>query len=455
MAVWSSVQISDLSEDFRLDAEYYQPEYLEQERAMARLRTKALATVANISDGNHLSIAEEFADEGVRYLRGQDLADFFISDADPVYIPERTYQSLARSHMLPGDVLVGIVGTIGSIGFVTSRHGKLTGNCKLAIVRPHSLPNEYIAAYLASHVGSNEIQRRIRGAVQMGLILPDLKRLPIVLPSDKECEAVVADVKTAKRMREQSRALVHDAEQLLTEALGLSHLDLSESLCYEQDISDLHTASRFGAEYFMPCKGRVLSALRSQEGYPLSFYYNSIRDVFVPENARRGEIVRNFDLGDALDPVLDDRREPVLASDVGSIKKKFNAGDLVISRLRSYLQQIALIRTSSEVPCVGSSEFIVLRPKDGFKSRLSPQTLLVFLRSLPVQTILRWSQDGSQHPRFDEKDLLAIPIPISVEKISARVEAFVNDALDARSKSILALESAKHRIERLVTQQMS
>jgi hypothetical protein len=133
MAVWSSVQVDDLSKDFRLDAEHYKPEYLTQERATTKRRSVELQTVADVSDGNHLSIAEEFSESGVRYLRGQDLSDFFISDADPIYIPERIYGTLTRSHMLAGDVLVGIVGTIGSVGLVTKRHGNLTGNCKLAI----------------------------------------------------------------------------------------------------------------------------------------------------------------------------------------------------------------------------------------------------------------------------------------------------------------------------------
>src|SRR5258708_35512546 len=114
MAVWSSVELASLSKDFRLDAEHYQPKYLAQEKVTTKLRSVELRTVADVSDGNHLSIAEEFSETGVRYLRGQDLSDFFISDADPIYIPERIYKTLSRSRMLAGDVLVGIVGTIGS-----------------------------------------------------------------------------------------------------------------------------------------------------------------------------------------------------------------------------------------------------------------------------------------------------------------------------------------------------
>ena len=450
MAVWSCVEIDNLSEDFRLDAEHYQPEYLRQEKAMAKLPHVELRTVADVSDGNHMSIAEDFAEKGVRYLRGQDLSDFFISDADPIYIPERTYTGLSRSHMFPGDVLVGIVGTIGSVGLVTNRHGKLTGNCKLAIIRTRSLPAEYIATYLASRVGQNEIQRRVRGAVQMGLILPDIKALPIVVPNDTQRDAIVNLVKGAERNRELCRELVAQAENLVAESLGLLNLDLSESLFYERDFADFQTANRFGAEYFMPCKQRVLDALAKQPGRLLSEHCQSVRDLFDATDARRGEQVRNFDLTAALEPVLDDSMETMPAAEIGSTKKKFQAGDVVISRLRSYLREIAVVRTSPAVAAIGSSEFIVLRPRENAKSKLTPETLLIYLRSLPVQTILKWSQDGSAHPRFDEDDLLAIPVPDSVVRIAPKIDALVNEALTARAEAARLLEEAKAEVERLV-----
>jgi len=42
---------------------------------MAKLSSVELRKVADVSDGNHLSIAEDFVEEGVRYLRGQDLSE--------------------------------------------------------------------------------------------------------------------------------------------------------------------------------------------------------------------------------------------------------------------------------------------------------------------------------------------------------------------------------------------
>lgn len=447
MAVWSVVKTSDLAPDMRLDAEHYRPEYLKQEAAMTARRTTLLRDVATISDGNHLSIAEEFGDEGVRYLRGQDLGDFFISDADPIYIPEKVYYTLGRSHMQAGDVLVGVVGTIGSIGLVTERHGKLTGNCKLAIVRAKKLPSEYIAAYLASRLGQNEIQRRIRGAVQMGLILPDLRDIPVVMPTDAQRNAVVKAVKGAQTERKHAADALDAAETLLVSALGLDHIDLSPSRSYSRPFKDLIAGHRFGAEYYMPCKQRALDALAAMPHSTLHDHAPNIRDLWEPESVGKGAMVRNFDLGDALEPFLDDTKDPMPAAEVGSTKKKFKAGDVVVSRLRSYLREIAVARTGSGVPCVGSSEFIVLRPTG---KGLSAETILVYLRCPLVQTILKWSQDGSNHPPFNEDDLMTLPVPDKLREVSPKIERHVQAAIASRQEAVRLLDNAKTIVQKAI-----
>ena len=154
----------------------------------------------------------------------------------------------------------------------------------------------------------------------------------------------------------------------------------------------------------MPAKEQVRRSLGASPGRLLSDRVDSIRDQWLPEGAVPGTLVRNYDVTDALVPILDAEKEPSSAEDIGSMKKVLRDGDVAMSRLRAYLKEIAVVRTSGNIISVGSSEFIVLRPKDNI---ISPETLMVFLRSAPVQTILKWCQDGSQHPRFSESDLLA------------------------------------------------
>jgi|ERR1039458_1743642 restriction endonuclease S subunit len=447
MAVWSSVEVTSLSKDFRLDAEHYRPEYLAQEKATTKRRSVELRTVADVSDGNHLSIAEEFSESGVRYLRGQDLSDFFISDADPIYIPEKTYRTLTRSHMLVGDVLVGIVGTIGSVGLVTKRHGDLTGNCKLAIIRARALPAEYIAAYLTSRIGQNEIQRRIRGAVQMGLILPDLKTLPILIPTEKERDAIANLVKDAERSRERSRDLIAEADDLLTDSIGLSHLNLPETLHYERDFTELSAARRMDAEYFSP-RYQTALAILGKQGRSMGDVANLAQRRFQPETFKGRGTFQYIEISSLQGDGLTDA-EPIEASAAPSRAQWIvEANDVITSTVRPIRRLSALI-SPRQAGYVCSSGFAVLEPKKG-AAGIEPEVLLTFLRLPIICEILDLHTTASMYPAISTARLMTIPIATPTKSIRDKVVSRVRAAFDARAEVSRLLDEAKFAIERMV-----
>lgn len=72
---------------------------------------------------------------------------------------------------------------------------------------------------------------------------------------------------------------------------------------------------------------------------------------------------------------------------------------------------------------------------------------MIFLRSHPVQTILKWSQDGSSHPRFREEVLPQIPIPEPVIQLVPTLNSVVDLSLKRRTEAKKLLERAKAAIE--------
>src|SRR5206468_641284 len=114
--------------------------------------------------------------------------DLFIENARPVYIPESTYnqKQMTRSHVLPGDVLLTIVGTVGNLSLVTDTIKKSTGARHIANLRPISeLSSEYIASFLRSKYGQVQLERMIRGTVQKGILLEDFDQIQLYPCSSK------------------------------------------------------------------------------------------------------------------------------------------------------------------------------------------------------------------------------------------------------------------------------
>jgi type I restriction enzyme, S subunit len=56
-------------------------------------------------------------------------------------------------------------------------------------------------------------------------------------------------------------------------------------------------------------------------------------------------------------------------------------------------------------------------------------------------------KDGSNHPRFQERELLAIPIPEEVMKVGKQLSVMVKEAIAARQESRRLLDMAKRTVE--------
>jgi hypothetical protein len=117
-----------------------------------------------------------------------------------------------------------------------------------------------------------------------------------------------------------------------------------------------------------------------------------------------------LDTGDAREGVVVSRKEAVEPGGLRSAKKVVEQGDVIISRLRPYLRQVAFIDAelcdrAEHVVC--STEFYVLRAKGSG----SLAFLVPWLLSDPVQAVLAAAQEGGHHPRFSSDVLRDLPIP--------------------------------------------
>ena len=155
-----------------------------------------------------------------------------------------------------------------------------------------------------------------------------------------------------------------------------------------------------------------------------------------------------LDTSNAKEGIICGVRPSIEAMHVGSMKKIIQPNDVIISRLRPYLRQVAFV--DSQIPFMGddvllvcSTEFYVLRSK----SKQSIAFLVPFLLSQPVQAVLAAAQEGGHHPRIDDETLLSLPVPMNlVEKrddISAQVEGSVRAYRQSEQSIITAIQVAE------------
>ncbi len=102
-----------------------------------------------------------------------------------------------------------------------------------------------------------------------------------------------------------------------------------------------------------------------------------------------------------------------------STKTSLHAGDVIVSRLRPYLRQVALIDDAlfhhpdndASRPVLCSTEFYVLRQRDS--DGPPPACIVPYLLSIPVQSALLAAQSGGHHPRVPKDVLMSLPWPFT------------------------------------------
>lgn len=114
-----------------------------------------------------------------------------------------------------------------------------------------------------------------------------------------------------------------------------------------------------------------------------------------------------------------------------STKKRALPGDLVVSRLRPYLRQIAFVHPAAlamvgKRPLALSTEFYVLAPRD---ERDDLAFLVPFLLSSDVQAALAGAQEGGHHPRVPRSSLLALRVPRALVRRRGVTSRAIGEAL--------------------------
>lgn len=387
--------------------------------------------------------------DGVPFIRISDMRGGLTNSSTAEWISFEAHENEKKTALEFGDFILSKTAypAAAFVNVAECNTSQDTIAAKLSISAKAEFTSGYIVAFLNSRIGMTLMQREFQGNVQLHLSLDDGKKLPIP-KLGFEFQTKVEDlVRAVDAVNVERKQALEQAESALLDALGLAEWTPPEPLTYTANAADAFAAARLDAQYFMPSKLEMLAALKAMPGDVLGSRFKAVREMFDPARNDPDLLVRNFDLPDALEPILDDEKELVICEEVGSLKKTLQNGDVAMSRLRAYLKETAVVRTGDAHLTVGSSEFIVLRPVNPRINRIAPETLMIFLRSAPVQTILKWCQDGSQHPRFSERDLLAIPVPDAVADASDSIKAMVQSAFAARIRSRALLAAAKRAVE--------
>lgn len=145
----------------------------------------------NISVGIVIRPAQYYVESGVPTLRSANVREEGIDDADLVFISPESHQKLQNSALREGDVVTVRTGYPGTSAVVP--RGLNGANCvDILISRPcGAIESDYLAAWINSSFGKDQVLRRQGGLAQQHFNVGDLRTLLVSCPIKQEQVAMM------------------------------------------------------------------------------------------------------------------------------------------------------------------------------------------------------------------------------------------------------------------------
>lgn len=431
---------SDLNDEKRIDAQYFQKKYLYEDSCRKHFRSVALGTQAFITDGPH-GYHEVDSLSPIAMLTAKCAKDWFADRSGADAISMKTHQSSLRSSLQVDDLILSTRGTVGACAIVEL--DILPVNIDQDVARISLGPTQqflpkFLLAYLNSRFGQDWIERNSTGMVQQGLSLAKVRELPVPLLSLSLQAGIAEAISQASENRRVATASLASAEISLLRTLGLENWKTSEPLSYVRHSSEAFAAGRLDAEYFRP---RVLALmdLLGRDGLTVDDVAPARHEIFKPREA--GATFDYIEIGDMRNDGTVGATELATTDAPSRATQHVRAGDVLTSTVRP-IRRLSAVVGPTQDGAVCSSGFVVLNP-----IKVSPSTLVTYLRLPGICELMDLHTSASLYPAISERDLLRLPIPHISEAAQQAIDTQVGAAHSAKQRATQLLEAAKRTVE--------
>ncbi len=269
MAVWSQIFTSNLVGAVRLDAEFWQPYYLEKERMIRQTEHTHLGSVVSVfKKGIFYILAREYTEKGVPFYRSSNIGNILPKEENITFITERKNSEEYKTALTKGDLMIAKTGKSGA-SIVLKDRCNVSQDVIAVKVYHDKLNPYYLAVYLNTKFGFSEMNRWFQGQVQPHLSLEDSRKIWIpIIPAieQKKIEAIVLNSARAEVSGKQSWT---DAQNLLESEIGLDTLKFKKPLGYATRFSDLEQSRRLDAQHFQPRFDQMKDHLKKFNSKPV------------------------------------------------------------------------------------------------------------------------------------------------------------------------------------------
>jgi len=444
MIDFSIIQKSQLEGASRLDAEYYQPEYL---FLLNNLGKNSLTNLGGITQRVTQGPNPTFTQDGKVCLNGRNVKSFRVNAENSNFVSEGEFKKLLGFGIKKGDILITLkgLGSIGKTGYVFDDFEAIFSR-DIGLIRTNE-NSEFLFAFLLSKYGVFQIERSTTGGTgQLTLTTNYIKQFKVPKVGKQQTLPISKLISDSETEYKYSLIFYQQAENLLLEELGLKDFQVPEDLSYVVNYSDAERADRIDADYFQPKYMQLLSRINKhnlkhleelvsmKKGFePGSEAYQDEGKLFIRVSSLSKNGIESKDqkyLSDELYQKLNSDFEPK----VGEILLTKDATPGIAYVLKEPVEGII------------SGGILRLKPKVDIES----EYLSLCINSLIGKMQAERDSGGSVIVHWKPEQIKKILIPVLPKSTQGKIADLVRKSHEARKKSKELLEEAKRKVEELI-----
>ncbi len=455
---FSIIQKSQLEGAKRLDAEYYQPEYLENDKKILKFKNDHIGNFASVVYGTTPSGAS-FLEEGVPFVRSQNFNSSMVDEPNLVFCSEEFHKRNKKSEIKRGDILFAAVGaTIGDLAIVQDSilKGNINQNIARVRINVENINPYFVWIFFNSQIGQLEIERLITGNAQPYLNSEQIKlfKVPII----DEQIIFKKYYLSIRSFLDEAETIYFQAENLLLEELKIKDLNLSEEIGFVVNLSEVKEIGRCDAEYFQPkykklvehiknnCNGVLLGDLVTMkkgiepgaEEYQEPPSAEATEDTGVKQFIRVSSLSK-FGVNDSDQKYLSEELYQKLKDDFEPKK-----GEILLTKDAS--PGIAYV-LKEDIKGIVAGGILRLKLKN---KEVEDEYLTLCINSVVGQMQAERDAGGSVIAHWKPEQIKNILTPILPKPVQQKIADLIRQSHESRKKAKELLEEAKRKVEELI-----
>lgn len=440
----SVINYRDLNGEHRYDAEYFAKRKLQMIEKLQRAKHCMIGDFSEVTDGIHTSIDYD-GSSNVNLISATSPRENYFDLSRNARISEKAHRENPRTALRERDVILSTVGTIGNCAVVDEKILPANSDRHVGIIRIKDRYSPYVvSSYLLSKYGRMQTQRETTGNVQPNLFLYKIKE--ILIPEfgetlQKQVEKICI---SALKKRGSAEAKYREAEQMLCNELGTINWKPRAEKKSVRNFREVLEAGRMDAEYYQLEYTDIAEKLRQYSYESLNTACRICDANFTPDPKTEYKYIELANIGN--EGQINGCTRAYGKDLPGRARRIVHCGDIIVSSIEGSLQSCALVPEEYNGALCSTGFFVI------HSEKINPETLLVLMKSWPIQALLKQSCSGTILTAFGKADLENIPLPVIREDIQKKIAQLIKESFRLREESGSMTNAAKKALETAIEQ---